>query len=215
MEWPRLIAAYEGKLWRRSFNTAFSFGISFDDEFDLITKAADLIGSETILDLACGTGIYTRPWARKLTYGFAVGLDLSRPMLSFAATKALEEGINNVLYIHANALSIPFPKGSFDRVNCCGAIHLFPNLPMALSEIYRVLKPKGVFTGACYRNWLPGKLSERIAAWQKQNLGVKYFRLHELENAFGGAGFTDIQLLHTRRDWFIFSVVKPSMQMIS
>ena len=132
MEWPRLISAYEGKYWRRSTITAFCFGITFSDEFDLITKAADLSGAEVILDLACGTGIYTRPWAKKLAKGFAVGLDLSRPMLTHAAVKAEEEGMENILYVHASALAIPFPDGSFDRVNCCGALHLFPNMVRVL-----------------------------------------------------------------------------------
>ena len=55
VEWPRFIRAYEGKYWRKSIFLAFFLaGITFSDEFDLITKAADLSGTEVILDLACG-----------------------------------------------------------------------------------------------------------------------------------------------------------------
>ena len=171
MEWPRLIKAYEGIFWRKSIITAFFFGINFSNEFDLITNAADLSGTEVILDLACGTGIYTRPWAKKLAQGFAVGLDLSRPMLTYASAKAEEEGIENILFVHASALTIPFPDKSFDRVNCCGALHLFPDMAGAFGEIHRVMKPGGILTTAAYRNWLPGKFSDRMAAWQKINMG--------------------------------------------
>ena len=208
MEWPRLIIAYEGKCWRKSTIAAFSFGINFPDEFDLITKAADLSGTEVVLDLACGTGIYTRPWAKTLAKGFAVGLDLSKPMLAYAAAKAREEGIENILYVHASALSIPFPDGLFDRVNCCGALHLFPNMARVLGEIHRVMKPGGILTTASYRNWLPGKLSDRIAAWQKKSMGVTYFRHHELVTYFKEAGFEEIKTLHARRYWFIMSAAK-------
>ena len=210
MEWPRLIIAYEGKYWRKSIITAFSFGITFSDEFDLITKAADLSGTEVVLDLACGTGIYTRPWAKKLTKGFAVGLDLSEPMLMYAAAKAEEEGIENILYVHASALTIPFPDGLFDRVNCCGALHLLPNIAKVLGEIHRVMKPGGIVTTASYRNWLPGKLSDRIATWQKKTMGVRYFRHPELVRYFKEAGFEGINTLHAKRYWFIMSAAKST-----
>jgi ubiquinone/menaquinone biosynthesis C-methylase UbiE len=210
MEWPRLVSAYEGKYWRKSIITAFFFGITFTDEFDLITKAADLSGTEVILDLACGTGIYTRPWAKKLAQGFAVGLDLSKPMLTYAVAKAEEEGIENILYVHASALTIPFPDGSFDRVNCCGALHLFPNIEKVLGEIHRVMKLGGILTTALYRNWLPGKLSDRIAVWQKKNMAVTYFRHHELLTYFKEAGFEEINTLHAKRYWFIITAAKSS-----
>jgi ubiquinone/menaquinone biosynthesis C-methylase UbiE len=211
MDRPRFISAYEGKYWRNSNIVAFLFGgITFPDEFDLITKAADLNGSEVILDLACGTGIYTRSWAKKLVQGFAVGLDISKPMLTYAVAKAEEEGIKNILYIHASALNIPFPDGSFDRINCCGALHLFPNIEKVLGEIYRVIKPGGILTTASYRNWLPGKLSDRIVAWYKKNISVTYFRHHELVKYFKEAGFEEINTLHAKRYWFIITATAKS-----
>ena len=211
MDRPRFISAYEGKYWRKSiFLGFFIAGITFSDEFDLITKAADLSGTEVILDLSCGPGIYTRPWAKKLVQGFAVGLDISKPMLTYAVAKAEEEKIKNVLYVHASALSIPFPDGSFDRVNFCGALHLFPNIEKVLGEIHRVMKPGGILTTASARNWLPGKLSDRIVAWYKKNTGVTHFRHHELVAYFKEAGFEDINTLHAKRCLFIITAAKSS-----
>ncbi|MBA3030249.1 MAG: methyltransferase domain-containing protein [Desulfobacteraceae bacterium] len=209
MDRPRFISAYEGKYWRKSIFFAFIAGISFSHEFDLITKAADLSGTEVILDLSCGPGIYTRPWAKKLAQGFAVGLDISKPMLSYAVAKAEEEKIKNILFVHASALSIPFPDGAFDRVNFCGALHLFPHVEKVLGEIHRVMKPGGILTTASARNWLPGKLSDRIFAWYKK-LGVTHFRHHELVAYFKEAGFEEINTLHAKHCLFIITAAKSS-----
>jgi len=188
MDRPRFISAYEGKYWRKSIILGFLLaGINFSDELNLITKAAELSGSEVILDLACGTGIYTRPWAKKLAQGFAVGLDISKPMLSYAVAKAEEEAIENILYVHASALTIPFPDGSFDRVNCCGALHLFPNIGKVLGEIHRVMNPGGIFTTESARNWLPGKLSDQIVAWHKKKHRRNIFSASRINDVFQGS----------------------------
>jgi len=57
-------------------------------------------------------------FARNLRSGFVVGLDLSKPMLRWAAAKAGTDGIKNLLFIHGHALDVSFPDNEFHRVNC-------------------------------------------------------------------------------------------------
>lgn len=58
------------------------------------------------LDVACGTGFLTRHLR-----GDVVGLDASARMLALAREQA-----PNARYVRGDALALPFPDGSFDRV---------------------------------------------------------------------------------------------------
>lgn len=208
MEWKPLIEIYESRWWRKSGLFALMTGITFEGEYENIVGALELDGDELLLDLACGSGIYSRPLARLLDRGRVVGLDLSTPMLSYAARKARDQGIGNLVLVRASAMDLPFPDDEFDRVNCCGALHLFPDFSMAASEILRVLKPGGIFTTAVFRNWLPGRVSRKLADIQYRRGGAKNFQPDELESLVVNAGFERFRFHHGKRYWQIASAVK-------
>ena len=66
---------------------------------------------EIILDVGCGTGIFTTDI---LSSGSQViGLDISLPMLIQAKKKLKEYPFRIIL---ADMLNLPFPEGSFDKV---------------------------------------------------------------------------------------------------
>lgn len=209
MEWEPLIRIYESRWWRKSGLFALMTGIRFEREYDEILGALELDGDERLLDLACGPGIYSRPFARRLDRGHVVGLDLSAPMLSYAARNARDEEIDNLTLIRGSALDLPFPDAEFDRVNCCGAVHLFPDIPKALSEVARVLKGGGIFTAAVFRNWLPGRVSRKLADFQYRRMGAKNFQPEELESLVVDAGFEELRFLHGKRYWQIVRAGKP------
>lgn len=205
MEWEPLINIYESKWWRRSSHFGFITGISFADEFDLIEKALELKDDDALLDLACGTGIYSRPFARKLSRGCVTGLDLSAPMLNYASNQARAQGIDNLVLVRGSALEMPFADNEFDVVNCCGAIHLFPDPGRAVSEIGRVLGPGGRLAVAVFRNWL----SKRYAAWYMKRSGLHYFHPEDMEAYFKRAGLGEVKVHYARRYWLIMSAKKP------
>lgn len=208
MEWGWMVRLYETRWWRTGPLNSVSFGLSFDKEFETIVHAMDLEGDEVILDLACGPGMYARPLSRTLNRGVVVGLDLSLPMLHYTNMKAQAEGIENLLLIHGSAKDLPFPDNQFDVVNCCGALHLFPELS-TVKGICRVLKPGGRFTVGTTRRLLQGPVGKRIYDYLYRRGGVKYFYRHELESLFSEAGFTDVVCHHEKRYWHIMSAGKP------
>ncbi len=208
MEWKPLIRIYESRLWRRSLLFTLRTGISFEREYEVIAEAAKLEGNEILLDLACGPGIYSRPFARRLSRGCVVGLDLSVPMLDYASSRARAEGLENLVLIHGNALDLPFPDNEFDAANCCGAIHLFPDLPHAFGEISRVLGPGGRFTAAAFRRPV-GRLAKNIASFYYRKFGLNSFLPDELESLFKQAGLHDVKCHHAKGIWLIMSAVKP------
>ena len=91
-----------------------------------------------VLDCGCGTGHWLIKFAspdRRV-----IGLDASAEMLIQAARgKQLE-------LVHAQAEYLPFEMGSFDRIFCVNSFHHFPSKRLFVSEVRRVLRPRGGFT---------------------------------------------------------------------
>ena len=155
LRWPRMVYLYETPLWRRSPFAARANAISLSDEFALIMYAAEIDRARRVLDLGCGTGISSRPFAARLPKGQVVGLDVLPPMLHYARRKARRKRLPNLAFVRATAEDLPFASASFDVVNCCGALHNFDDLDRALAGVVRVLRSGGRFTVATYREGRP------------------------------------------------------------
>jgi ubiquinone/menaquinone biosynthesis C-methylase UbiE len=95
-----------------------------------------------VLDVATGgghTAVAISSCARRV-----VASDLTPEMLKEARTLARERGSANIEFVAADAESLPFAPGSFDRVTCRIAPHHFPDLRTAVEEFVRVAKPGGL-----------------------------------------------------------------------
>lgn len=126
------------------FTKVMSYGMDQGWKRKLV-EMAHLRGSETALDLACGTGDITFAVASRLTSGLATGLDITQGMLDIAESKRCEAGIANVSFHRGDIMSLPFPDETFDCVTGGYALRNVPEIPRALMEINRVLKPGGRF----------------------------------------------------------------------
>lgn len=112
-----------------------------------------LRGTELILDVGCGRGLFLIGAAKRLTTGKAVGVDLwhaedqsgNSPEITLQNARA--EGLaERVEILTADARQLPFEIDSFDVVVSSWALHNLyqPNeRAKALNEIARVLKPGG------------------------------------------------------------------------
>lgn len=90
-----------------------------------------------VLDLAAGTGDFSKLVTARLPQARAVAVDITEPMLRVAR----ETGIREVVCGDAGAL--PFADASFDCVFVGYGLRNFPNLGVALREIQRVTRPGG------------------------------------------------------------------------
>jgi SAM-dependent methyltransferase len=98
---------------------------------------------ERVLDVACGTGIVARGAAAEVgAGGSVVGTDLNEGMLEVAreVTAGAPGGIE---WRVADAAALPLPDAAFDLVCCQQGLQYFPDRPMALREMHRVLAPGG------------------------------------------------------------------------
>lgn len=93
---------------------------------------------ESVLDIACGTGVVARLVEQRGHGGRLIGIDLNTAMLAVARKRSPA-----VEWIEGSALNLPFEAGSFDVVLCQLGLQFFPDRPLALKEMVRVLKPGG------------------------------------------------------------------------
>lgn len=97
-----------------------------------------------VLDVASGTGAPALQLARRvLPTGHVTATDLSPEPLKIAAERAQERALANIEFKIADAHQLPFDDASFDLVTSRLAVMFFSDLPRALAEMRRVLKPGG------------------------------------------------------------------------
>jgi len=100
------------------------------------------INSDTqVLDLCCGSGQSTQ-FLVKLSQN-VTGLDASPLSLQRA-----RQNVPEASYVEAFAEKMPFADNSFDVVHTSAALHEMQpeQLRQIIQEVYRVLKPGGMFT---------------------------------------------------------------------
>lgn len=108
---------------------------------DALLDLATLAPGQSVLDVACGTGVTTRPARAAVGPGGAViGLDINAGMLAKAAE--LAEG-QDIRWIAGDVAALDMPTDSIDVVLSQHGYHYFPDKPAALAEFRRVLRPGG------------------------------------------------------------------------
>lgn len=111
------------------------------------------------LDLGCGTGDLTRELARQGARR-VIGGDFVPAMLVAADAKTRAQGLNNVSYIVADALALPFEDDTFDCVTSGFLVRNVTDQARAFGEMQRVLRSGGrvVCLEAARRDGKAGRL---------------------------------------------------------
>ena len=102
-----------------------------------------------LLDMASGTGdIAKKYYAKAKGEGLSPDItacDASAEMLKEGRNNALDAGILDIKYQVTEAEKLPFKDESFDYYTVAFGVRNFTDIPAALKEAYRVLKPGGKF----------------------------------------------------------------------
>jgi len=97
-----------------------------------------------ILEVGPGNGTYTLATARRLgPEGELVTIDIEPKMIERVQRRIEVEGVTNIDARVADAYDLPFGDESFDMVYMITVINEIPEIPRALAEFHRVLKPSG------------------------------------------------------------------------
>jgi ubiquinone/menaquinone biosynthesis C-methylase UbiE len=111
-----------------------------------VPEFCNLLPSEIVLDIGCGSGAAVRAIANNLTTGHVTGIDPTPKMLEIATKLTVKENnIQQVTYLLAGAEKIPVESESCDLVLAVNTLHHWVNVNDGLNEILRILKPSGRF----------------------------------------------------------------------
>ncbi|KAM3516610.1 hypothetical protein NHJ13051_009744 [Beauveria bassiana] len=136
--------------WGASFHFCrFSYGEPFQQA---IARHEHFIASQIgikrdmkVLDMGCGVGGPAREISR-FTGCHVTGINISQYQVDRATMYAKKHDMaDNLDFVQGDFMSLPFPDNSFDAVYSIEATCHAPSLAEVYSEIYRVLKPGGVF----------------------------------------------------------------------
>lgn len=117
------------------------FSTARRDFYEWVFDHFDLPADARILEVGCGTGLL---WSKNRAHTLRAATwqltlsDFSIGMLETARTTGIA-----ATFLQSDAQAIPFPTGYFDAVIANHMLYHVPNLPHALAEIRRVLKPRG------------------------------------------------------------------------
>ncbi|MFB6262691.1 MAG: methyltransferase domain-containing protein [Bradymonadaceae bacterium] len=183
--------------WARPNLTKLVSDRTMREERALATEYLDLGGDSTVLDVACGTGNFTRHFAKEIAgavpgyddRSLVVGMDLSWPMLEHARTYLRREGITDrVFLLRGNATRIPIGRETFSRLHCAGGLHLMSDIDQALRNFARVLEPGGICVIGTFL--ADGNLLKRIAKRLSEvPTSFHWFERDELFQRLERAGF--------------------------
>ena len=119
-------------------------GVDMKKEALKVLREVPVKPSSRILDMSTGTGniIFLLRELHQETDCEFVGTDLSMGMLRVAQRK-FSEARMAVPLLHTQVMELPFDDDSFDVVTHAGGINTFSDIPAAIREWVRVLKPNG------------------------------------------------------------------------
>jgi arsenite methyltransferase len=108
----------------------------------LVHAALDAQPGDRVLDLGCGPGFFVTELLDAVgPEGSVTGVDLSSDMLAVAAKRA--EPYPNVEFLESSAAPLPVGDARFDRALSVQVLEYVGDVPAALREIWRVLRPGG------------------------------------------------------------------------
>ncbi len=125
-------------------NRLLTFGIDVAWRKKVVKFVTDQ-KAKNILDIATGTGDLAILLAKANT-DKVVGLDISEGMLEVGRKKVSQLNLDSKIeMILGDSEKLPFDDHTFDAITVGFGVRNFEDLDQGLNEIFRVLKPKGIF----------------------------------------------------------------------
>ncbi|MBN1602166.1 MAG: class I SAM-dependent methyltransferase [Chitinispirillaceae bacterium] len=145
-----------------------------------------------ILEMGCSLGQMTFVLNQK---GYSVtGTDISPNSIDKAMLRVKHFGLENISFEVQDAEEIKGHEGEeFDAVFSFSAFRYFPNREKALSECFRLLKPKGSAVIDFPNRYCPWFSILKPAVFIKKHIHDNLFDVSLIRNMMMKAGFVDIE----------------------
>lgn len=143
-------------------------GVSATDE---IIRRCHINKTSYVLDVGCGAGVTPCYISREIGCK-VIGVDIVPAMIDRAIEEARRNRVEHLVQFRtADALDLPFDTGTFDVVLTESVTAITGNVPKALQEYVRVLKPDGR-VGLNESTLLKTPPPPEVIAWASQDLGA-------------------------------------------
>ncbi len=172
------------------------------EEVAKVVQGVDL-DDKTILDIGCGAGGIDIFLAENYKPAKIIGVDVDHGLVNRCKATAKEKLLTDALEFRAiEPGSLPFDNESFDVVFSKDSIIHIEDKNAIFADIYRVLKPGGVF---CASDWLrdnDGPMSDALRYYvEAEDLGFGMASQQRYQDAMQSAGFVDIDIIN-RNEWY-------------
>jgi ubiquinone/menaquinone biosynthesis C-methylase UbiE len=105
---------------------------------------------KSVLEIGVGLGADHQRFAE--AGATLTGIDLTSRAVTHTRRRLALFNFESTLSV-GDAENLEFPPGAFDCVYSWGVLHHSPNTPLAIAEVYRVLRPGGVAKIMIYHRW--------------------------------------------------------------
>jgi arsenite methyltransferase len=164
----------------------------------LVHEALAAAPGERVLDAGCGPGFYVAETLERVgAQGSVVGVDASAPMLGLAAKRC--EGHDNVSFHEGEVTALPVADADFDRALSVQVLEYVADIPAALGELHRVLRPGGRvliwdvdWATVSWHSEDPARMERFLRAWDAHLTDPSLPR--RLSAELRAAGFEDVEI---------------------
>jgi SAM-dependent methyltransferase len=164
----------------------------------LVHEALGAAPGDRVLDAGCGPGFYVAETLERVgPGGSVVGVDASPPMLALAAKRT--EGHDNVSFHQGDVTALPVADADFDRALSVQVLEYVTDIPAALAELHRVLKPGGPvllwdvdWATVSWRSDDPARMERVLRGWDEHLSDPVLPR--RLSAELRAAGFEDVEM---------------------
>jgi arsenite methyltransferase len=164
----------------------------------LVYEALDAQPGEAILDVGCGPGFYSRELLDQVgPEGSVTGVDRSPQMLSAAKRRC--EGAGNARFEEGDATALPVESEGFDRALSVQVLEYVKQIPAALAEMHRALRPGGRvviwdvdWATLSWHSEDPERMERVLRAWDEHLAHPSLPR--RLTASLRAAGFEDVRM---------------------
>jgi ubiquinone/menaquinone biosynthesis C-methylase UbiE len=135
----RLVWDVMGQIYNRRIYDAIA------ELYDHIAREMRTTSEARILDVGAGRGYMSLLLAAQNPRATILGIDYSPMQVRAADGLKRQRKIDNCRFSRGNAMQMAFEENTFDAVVSVGSIKHWPDGLRGVKEIYRVLKPGGLF----------------------------------------------------------------------
>ena len=164
----------------------------------LVHEALGAVPGDRVLDAGCGPGFYVAETLERVgPEGSVVGVDASEPMLALAAKRC--EGHDNGGFEQGDVTALPVADADFDRALSVQVLEYVADIPAALAELLRVLRPGGRvliwdvdWATVSWHSQDPARMERVLRTWDKHLSDPSLPQT--LSARMRAAGFEDVEM---------------------